>query len=60
MSIRFLWFNQSYFVSRLIMIVQVNAALYRTVVDSDGHFDNLSGVSHLQSQSEFYHVSYKL
>ena len=42
------------------MIVQVNVALNRTVVDSDRHFDNLSGVSHFQSQSEFYHVSYKL
>ena len=30
---------------------------YRTVVDNDWHFDNLRG-SHLQSQSELYHVSW--
>ena len=42
------------------MIVQVDVALNRTVVDSDRNFDNLSGVSHFQSPSEFYHVSYKL
>ena len=39
------------------MIVRVNVVLNRTVVvDSDGRFNNLCG-SHLQSQSELYHVS---
>ena len=39
------------------MIVWVNVVLNRIVaVDSDWHFDNLCG-SHLQSQSELYHVS---
>ena len=42
------------------MIVRVNEVLNRTVVvvvvDSDRGFDNLCG-SHLQSQSELYHVS---
>ena len=45
------------------MIVRVNEVLNRTVVvvvvvvvDSDRGFDNLCG-SHLQSQSESYHVS---
>ena len=41
------------------MIVRVNEVLTRTVVvvvDSDRGFDNLCG-SHLQSQSELYHVS---
>ena len=43
--------------SRLSMIVWVNVVLNRTVVvDSDGRFDNLRG-SHLQSQSDLYHVS---
>ena len=38
------------------MIAWVNVVLNRTiVVDSDGRFDNLC-VSHLQSQSELYHV----
>ena len=42
---------------RLSLSVQVNVVLNRTVVvDSDRHFDNLCG-SHLQSQSELYHVS---
>ena len=42
---------------RLSLIVRVNVALSRTaVVDSDWRFDNLYG-SHLQSQSELYHVS---
>ena len=49
------------------MIVRVNEVLNRTVVvvvvvvvvvDSDRGFDNLCG-SHLQSQSELYHVSYR-
>ena len=39
------------------MIVWVNVVLHRTVVDSDLRFDNLWG-SHLQSQSEFYHVGW--
>ena len=40
------------------LIVPVNVALNRTVVvDSDWCFDNLCG-SHLQSQSELYHVSW--
>ena len=42
------------------MIVRVNEVLNRTVVvvvvDSDRGLDNLCG-SHLQSQSELYHVS---
>ena len=41
------------------MIVRVNEVLNRTVVvvvDSDRGFENLCG-SHLQSQSELYHVS---
>ena len=41
------------------MIVRVNEVLNRTVVvvvDSDRGFDNLCG-SHLQSQSELFHVS---
>ena len=42
------------------MIVRVNEVLNRSVVvvvvDSDRGFDNLCG-SHLQSQSELYHVS---
>ena len=43
--------------SRLSLIVRVNVVLNRTVVvDSDWGFDNLCG-SHLQSQSELYHVS---
>ena len=43
-------------ISRLHMIDRVNVVLNRTVVDSDLHFNNLCG-SHLQSQSELYHVS---
>ena len=43
---------------RLRLIVRVNVVLNRiVVVDSDWRFDNLRG-SHLQSQSEFYHVSW--
>ena len=43
---------------RLSLIVRVNVVLSRTaVVDSDWRFDNLYG-SHLQSQSELYHVSW--
>ena len=46
------------FKSRLSLIVRVNVVLNRTVVvDSDWRFDNLCG-SHVQSQSELYHVSW--
>ena len=49
---------RSHFKSRLSLIVLVNVVLNRTlVVDSDWRFDNLCG-SHLQSQSELYHVSW--
>ena len=45
-------------ISKLSMIVRVNVVLNRTVVvDSDWRFNNLCG-SHLQSQSELYHVSW--
>ena len=44
-----------HFISRLRMIVRVNVVLNRTVVGSDWSFDNLCS-SHLQSQSELYHV----
>ena len=45
-------YGSYYFKSRLSLIVQVNVVLNRTVVvDSDGRG------SHLQSQSELYHVS---
>ena len=48
---------RSHLKSRLSLIVRVNVLLNRTVVvDSDWHFDNLCG-SHLQSQSELYHVT---
>ena len=39
----------------LSLIVQVNIVL--NVVDSDWRFDDLGG-SHLQSQSELYHISW--
>ena len=43
---------------RLSLIARVNVVLNRTVVvDSDWRFDNLCG-SHIQSQSELYHVSW--
>ena len=46
------------YVKRLSLIVRVSLVLNRTVVvDSDWRFDNLCG-SHLQSQSELYHVSW--
>ena len=49
---------RSHFKSRLSLIVRVNVVLNRTVVaNSDWHFDNLCG-SHLQSESELYHVSW--
>ena len=49
---------RSHFKSRLSLIVRVNVVLNSTgVVDSDWRFDNLCG-SHLQSQSELYHVSW--
>ena len=42
----------------LSLIVRVNVVLNRAVVvDNDWRFDNLCG-SHLQSQSELYHVSW--
>ena len=42
----------------LSLIVWVNVVLNRAVVvDNDWRFDNLCG-SHLQSQSELYHVSW--
>ena len=47
--------TKSHFISRLSLIIRVNVVLNRTPVDSDWHFDNLYG-SHLQSQSELYHV----
>ena len=48
---------RSHLKSRLSLIVRVNVLLNRTVVvDSDWRFDNLC-VSHLQSQSELYHVT---
>ena len=49
---------RSHFKSRLNLIVRVNVVLNRTVVvDSDWRFDNLCD-SHLQSESELYHVSW--
>ena len=49
---------RSHFKSRLCLIVRVNVVLNRAVVvDSDWRFDNLCG-THLQSQSELYHVSW--
>ena len=49
---------RSHFKSRLSLIVLVNVVLNRTVVvESDWRFDNLCG-SHLQSQSELYHISW--
>ena len=48
-----------HFKSTLSLIVRVNVVVNRTavVVDSDWRFDNLCS-SHLQSQSELYHVSW--
>ena len=49
---------RSHFKSRLSLIVRLNVVLNRSVVvDCDWRFDNLCG-SHLQSQSELYHVSW--
>ena len=49
---------RSHFISRFSVIVRVNVVLKSTiVVDSDWHVDNLCG-SHLQSQSELYHISW--
>ena len=45
----------NYKINRLSLIVQVNIVL--NVVDSDWHFDDLCS-SHLQSQSELYHISW--
>ena len=54
-----IWFGNNIIIeSRLSLIVRVNVVLNRTVVvDSDWRFNNLYG-SHLQSQSELYHVSW--
>ena len=50
--------DSTYMKSRLSLIVRVNVVLNKTViVDRDWRFDNLCG-SHLQSQSEVYHVSW--
>ena len=47
---------RSHFLRRLSLIVRVNLVLNRTVVvDSDWRLDNMCR-SHLQSQSELYHV----
>ena len=43
--------------SSLSMIIQVNVALNRAVVDSDWCFGNLC-CSHVQSKSELYYVSW--
>ena len=52
---------RTHFKSRLSLIVRVNVILNRTVVvDSDWRFDNNLCVSHLQSQSELYHVVLKV
>ena len=48
---------RSHFKSRLSLIVRVNVVLNRIVVESDWRFENLCS-SHLQSQSELYHVSW--
>ena len=49
---------RSHFKSWLSLIVRVNIVRNRiVVVDSDWRFDGLCG-SHLQSQSELYHVSW--
>ena len=49
---------RSHLKNRLSLTVQVNVVLNRNVaVDSDWRFDNQCG-SHLQSQSELYHVSW--
>ena len=48
---------RGHFISRLSLIIRVNVVLNRTVVDSDGCFENLSG-SHLQRQIELYHSGY--
>ena len=37
--------------------IHMSVVLNRTVAGSDWHFDNLCG-SHLQSQSELYHISW--
>ena len=46
-------------ISRWNMIVWVSVVLKRTVVDCDWHFDYLCG-SHLESQSDLYHMSWWL
>ena len=55
---KILWKLSGQFMSRLSMIIRVIMVLNTTVVvDSDWRFDNLCS-SHLQSQSELYHVSW--
>ena len=52
------WVSVFIIKTRLSLIVRANVVLKRTVVvDSDWRFDILCG-SHLQSQSELYHVSW--
>ena len=50
--------NCKYILSKSSLIVWVHVGLYRTVVDSDWRFNNLCG-SHLQSQNELFHVSWR-
>ena len=49
--------KEKHFISTWNVIVWVSVLQKRIVVDSDRHFDNLWG-SHLQNQSELYHVSW--
>ena len=49
--------KEKHFISRWNVIVCISVAPDRIVVDSDWRFDNLWG-SHLQNQSELYHVSW--
>ena len=48
------WTQESFHENAEFMIVRVRVALDRNVVESDWRFNYLC-VSHLQSQSEFYH-----
>ena len=47
--------QRKHFISKWNVILRVSVVLKRIVVDSDWHFDNLWG-SHLQNQSELYHI----
>ena len=47
--------KEKHFISTWNVIVRVSVLPKRIVVDSDRHFDNLWG-SHLQNQSELYHI----